>query len=126
MSLKDYFEEVKGVGILSTADDKGEVDAAIYATPHVIDEKTIAFIMRDRLSHHNVSKNPKACYLFIENSQGYVGKRLFLSKIREEKNSEQLYSMRRRKYKSDSSEDLFLVYFTIEEELPLICKDDLC
>ena len=41
------------------------------------------------------------------------------------KNSDLLFSMRRRKYQSDSKEDLFLVFFTIEEELPLICKEDL-
>lgn len=127
MSLKEYFDESKGVGVLSTADENGVVDSAIYATPHVFDDETVAFIMRDRLAHHNVSKNPKACYLFLENSPGYVGKRLYLSKVREEKNSEQLHQLRRRKNKYDvTKEDLFLVTFNVDEILPLICKEDLC
>jgi hypothetical protein len=51
MSLANYFENVKGVGVLGTADPEGKVDLALYARPHVIDEETVAFIMRDRLSH---------------------------------------------------------------------------
>ncbi len=38
MSLGEYFENVEGVGILSTADAEGNVDSAIYARPHVVDE----------------------------------------------------------------------------------------
>ncbi|WP_028307963.1 pyridoxamine 5'-phosphate oxidase family protein [Desulfitibacter alkalitolerans] len=124
MSLKEYFEEAKGVGILSTADENGVVDAAVYATPHVFDDETVAFIMRDRLSYHNVSKNPKACYLFLENSPGYMGKRLYLTKIREEKNSEQLFMLRRRNNAYDATkENLFLVTFNVDEVLPIICKE---
>ena len=122
--LKEYFNEVKGIGVLSTANEKGSVDSAIYATPHVFDDKTVGFIMRDRLSHHNVTKNPKACYLFVENAPGYVGRRLYLTKIDEEKNSEQLFELRRRN--SPPDENLFLVTFRIDEVLPLLCKDDLC
>jgi len=50
MSLSDYFENVQGRGILATADSDGMVDLAIYAKPHVIDETTIAFVMRERLT----------------------------------------------------------------------------
>ena len=51
MSLAEYFETAKGTGVLATANDQGRVDAAIYARPHVIDSETVAFIMRERLSH---------------------------------------------------------------------------
>ncbi len=126
MSLKAYFENTKGVGILSTADAKGQVDAAVYAKPEVFDDGTVAFIMRERLSHHNVTQNPKACYLFMENSPGYEGKRLYLTRTGEEKNSERLNQIRRteRKYVG-AKENLFLVTFSVDEVLPLVCKDDL-
>ena len=52
MDIKDYFENAEGNGILSTADGKGKVDAAIYSRPHFMDDGTIALIMRDRLTHH--------------------------------------------------------------------------
>lgn len=48
MALKSYFERTTGTGILSTADNKGYVDAALYSRPHFIGHK-IAFVMRDRL-----------------------------------------------------------------------------
>ena len=52
MDHNDYFENTKGTGVLSTADDNGKVNAAIYARPHFLKDGTVAFIMRDRLSHH--------------------------------------------------------------------------
>ena len=58
MNLRDYFESVKGHGVLATADKDGRVDVAVYARPHFIDDETIAFIMRDRLTHHNLQSNP--------------------------------------------------------------------
>ncbi|MDH3557663.1 MAG: pyridoxamine 5'-phosphate oxidase family protein [Deltaproteobacteria bacterium] len=121
MKLKDYFESVKGRGVLATADADGKVDAAIYATPHFIDDdETIAFIMRDRLSHHNLQSNSHAAYLFMESGGGFAGKRLFLTKTREEQDSELLNSLRRRTSPGDEKEPKFLVFFQIDKVLPLI------
>ena len=68
MSLGEYFEKTKGLGVLATADSKGKVDAAIYSRPHVMDDETVAFIMADRLTHNNLQSNPHAAYLFKEES----------------------------------------------------------
>jgi hypothetical protein len=54
MDLAKYFDTQKGTGVLATTDGQGCVDVAVYARPHVIDKETIAFIMLDRLTHHNV------------------------------------------------------------------------
>ena len=120
MELKNYFEQNRGVGILATADGDGKVDAAVYARPHVMDDGTIAMIMRDRLSHHNLQSNPHAAYLFFEDGPGYKGKRLFLTKVREEKDSELLGSLRRREYPDKKDEAKFLVFFKVDQELPLV------
>ena len=124
MNLREYFESVKGRGVLATADEEGKVDVAIYATPHFIDDETIAFIMRDRLTHSNLQSNPHAAYLFMEAGQKFTGKRLFLTKTREEKDSELLYSLRRKKYSDDKNEPKFLVFFQIDKVLPLIGSGD--
>ncbi|MHC4362698.1 MAG: pyridoxamine 5'-phosphate oxidase family protein, partial [Planctomycetota bacterium] len=84
MDLSDYFENTQGLGVLATADSAGKVDAAIYARPHVTDENTVAFIMREHLTHQNLQSNPNAAYLFVEKGAGYVGKRFYLTKLREE------------------------------------------
>jgi len=120
MSLREYFDTTKGVGVLSTADSDGKVDSAIYARPHFFDDGTMAFIMRDRLSHYNLQSNPHATYLYKEDGSGYKGKRLFMSKLREERNTELLKSLRRRKVDYGNGEDRFLVFFKLDKELPLV------
>ena len=120
MELKEYFESTEGNAILSTADGNGQVDAAIYSRPHIMDDGIIALIMRDRLTHHNLQSNAHACYMFIEKGPGYKGKRLFLTKVREEQDSELLQSLRRRQYIDEKDEAKFLVFFNIAKELPLV------
>ncbi len=120
MNLKGYLEDTKGRGILATADSEGKVDAAIYARPHVMNGDTVAFIMRDRLTHHNLQSNPHAAYLFMEAGEGYVGKRLLLTKIREEQDTELARTLRRRKYPDDKKGPLFLVFFRVDKVLPVV------
>jgi len=122
MELKKYFEDAKGTGVMATADGDGKVNAAVYAKPHFMEDGSIAFIMADRLTHHNLQSNGRAAYLFLEDGPGYKGKRLHLTMLREEQDSELLYSIRSRKYppKEEEGKPRFLVFFRIEKELPLI------
>ena len=120
MELREYFEKTEGRAILATADSDGKVDAAVYARPHFMDDGTIALILRDRLTHHNLQSNSHACYLFMEKGPGYKGKRLFLTKVREEQDTELLQSLRRRQYLNEKDEAKFLVFFKVDKELPLV------
>ena len=123
MKLDEYFENAIGVGVLSTADDSGIVNAAIYGRPHFMDGNTVAFIASDRLTHANLKKNPSAIYLFKEDGS-YKGRRLYLTKTREEKDSPLIEKIRRKKYKGigskDNRESKFLIYFKVDKVLPLI------
>ena len=119
MDLKVYFENKKGLGVLATADGEGKVDLAVYSRPHVMDGETVAFIMPDRLTHHNLQANPHAAYLFLEDEaegKKFQGLRLFLTKAHEEKDSELLRTLRRRRYGDDETER-FLVFFRIDKKL---------
>jgi hypothetical protein len=122
MDLKEYFENTKGLGVMATADADGRVDAAVYARPHVMEDGLLAFIMRDRTTHANTQTNPHATFLFKEEGPGYKGKRLFLTKVREEEDAELIKRLSRRDYSSDenSKEAKFLVYFKVDKERPLI------
>ena len=124
MTLSNYFEKAKGKGIIATADAKGKVGMAVYVRPHLINEKTAAFIMADRLMHKNLQSNPNASYLFVEEGSGYKGKRLYLTKIKEEKDTDLVNQLRRKgccpvdeSYKQGQR---FVVYFRINKVLPLI------
>ena len=124
MKLSEYFEQVKGKGVLATADSSGTVNSAVYARPHVIDEETIAFIMAERLSHENLQSNPSACYVLMEDGDKFVGKRLYLTKTKEEKNTELIEQLRRKRHyiahEEYYKENKYLVYFHIDKVLPLI------
>lgn len=125
MKLNEYFDKAKGLGVLATSDGSGKVNVAIYARPHFTDEKDdtmLAFIMADRLSHANIQKNPHAAYLFKEERQGYEGKRLHLTKVREEVNEELVAAICRRcDYNMYGKESLrYVVFFRVNEVLPLI------
>jgi hypothetical protein len=119
--LKDYFATAKGHGVLATADAKGRVNQAVFARPHLMEDGTVAFIMPHRLTHKNLQENPQAAYLFMESGPGYKGRRLYLTKVREEQDTELLYSLRRRTYPQEKQEGpRFLVFFRIDQILPLI------
>jgi hypothetical protein len=124
MKLSEYFENTKGKGILSTADSSGYVNAAVYARPHFTDENTVLFIMAEKLSHENLMSNPHATYVYIEDGDNYAGKRLYITKIKDEMNSELIDTLRRRKHyiahDEYYKENKYLVTFRIDKVLPLI------
>ena len=122
MSLKEYFENIKGLGVIATAGADGRVDAAVYARPHIMEDGLLAFVMRDRTTRANIQDNPRATFLFKEEGPGYNGKRLYLTKVKEEDDADIIESVRRRNYLSDrnSDESMFLVYFKVDKERPLV------
>jgi hypothetical protein len=127
MNLKKYFESKKGLGVLSTADERGKVNAALYSKPHVIDDAHVAFIMADRLTHANTKKNPYATFLFKENGTGYKGKRLVLKKQSETDDQELIAATCKIEYAGSICEPrylkkTFLVTFSVQSVLPLLGK----
>ena len=124
MSLDEYFHETEGYGVLATADADGNVDAAVYARPYFIDEKKIAFSMLERLSYKNVKSNPKAVYIFRENSDlhAYEGKRLYLTMVGEETDQNKVKQIKLQyasRYSVAQSGKHF-VYFKITKIRPLV------
>ncbi len=123
MSLSEYFEKAQGLGVLATADLDGAVDLALYAKPHVIDENTIAFVMQEHLTHRNLKSNPHAAYMFVEKGPGYNGKRLYLSKIREETNTSVVEMFRKKQpviCAAGDDSNKYLVHFQVNDIRPLV------
>jgi hypothetical protein len=123
MKLSEYFEKREGVGVLATADAQGKVNAAIYGRPHFFDDETVAFISAEKLTHANLQSNPHATYLFKE-TERYEGRRMYLTKIREEKNSPLIEEIRRKKYPEVEGkykrDPKYLIYFHLDKVLPLL------
>ena len=122
MSLAEYFEDIKGLGVLATSDSDGNVDIAVYSRPYIIDENTIAFSMLEKLSYSNIQSNPKAAYMFVEDSPGYNGKRLHITKTGEEKDPERIKEIKKQhaKIREPDEKIRHLVYFTIDKIRPLV------
>ena len=125
MTTQEYFEAKKGLGVISTADAEGRVNSAIYSRPHFMEDGSVAFVMRDRLTRANLNSNPYASYVFVENGPGYNGKRLYLKKTREERETDRLHALKRRTGggdRNDKDDPKYLVFFELQRELPLVSK----
>jgi hypothetical protein len=129
MDLKSYFEQHEGIGILATCDPAATVDMAIYSKPHVIDASTVAFVMRQQLSHQNIKGHLDAAYMFIKKTQDYKtcedykGLRLYLTMQREEINQSVIEEMRKKDpciYLEDDDSEKYLVFFTVTRIRPLV------
>jgi len=124
VKLSEYFEKTDGHGVIATADSKGKVGAAVYARPHFINEKTVAFIMADRLMHKNLQSNPHASYLFVESNKEDAGKRIYLTKTKEEADRKRVDEMLRKEVcpvdEGYIKGKRFLVYFKVDRVLPLV------
>ena len=125
MELRDYFDSTEGFGVLSTADESGKVNAAVYTKPQVIDDSRVAFIMGDKLTHNNIQKNPQAVFLYREEGPGYDGKRLYLRKETETDDPELIKKTCVSDYPTVFCEphyldNAYLVTFAVETVLPLV------
>lgn len=123
MNLIKYFETADGTGVLASADSEGKVNTAIYSRPHVFDDNTVAFVMRQKLTYHNLQSNPYASFLFHESGPGYSGMRLYLKKMKEETDSPLIQKMTRPNLTPEEDKakgPKYLVHFKVEKILPLI------
>lgn len=123
--LQSYFAEKSGHAILGTADAAGKVDMAIYSKPFFLGhDGEIALIMANRLSYANIKTNPNAAYMFIEQGTGYHGKRLYLTKVREEKDAALVQKLMDEKgyhfAKGEEAASMTLVHFRVESVIPLV------
>jgi hypothetical protein len=122
MSLAEYFEDIKGLGVLATSDAEGKVDIAVYSRPYIIDESTVAFSMLEKLSYSNIQSNPQAAYMFAEDGPGYKGKRLYLTMTGEEKDEERIKQIKLQHARAKDYDDKVrhLIYFKVNKIRPLV------
>ena len=128
MTLLDYFENTTGTGVLATADQDGRVDAAIYSRPHIMEDGSLAFIMRERLTLNNLQSNPYATYLFMEHGEHLKGMRLFMKKTREDTDEELIAKMTRRSLtpeRDKAAGPKHIVYFSLEKILALVGANEI-
>ncbi len=82
--LTDFFAREDHSGVLSTADQKGNVNAAIFGSGRLLDEKTLVFGLGDNRTLGNLKQNPQAVFLCFEQGTtvfDWHGARIYLEAV---------------------------------------------
>jgi len=123
MKLAELFPD-GGRGVIGTADANGVVNMAVFATPQVIDEETLAWGFTEGRSLANLKQNPHASYLYMAPSRGYSGWRLALTFKQEAGEGELLASIQAAASRAAGPQAgtaiKFVVYFKVDEVRPLM------
>ena len=122
MNIRDVLKP-GGRGVIGTASKAGVVNMAVYAVPHVVDDKTVAWGMTDGRSWNNVRENPNASYTYFASGEGFRGARLTLSLSRTEDSGEMLAKIRERTGATSPGNPeavKHVAYFKVDEMRPLV------
>ena len=121
------FNQKNRIGALATADKSGNVNAAVFGSPRMIDEDTVIMAIGDNRSLQYLQENPKASFIVIEPGGApmeWKGARLYLEMASFERYGELLDSFREniRKVAGDKSADAIIaaIRFKIMDVRPLV------
>ena len=125
------FNKKTRIGALATADKDGNVDAAVFGSPRMIDEDTVIMAIGDNRSFQNLQENPKASFIVIEPGESqteWKGARLYLELDSFERYGELLDSFRKniREVAGDRSANAIVaaVRFKITDVRGLVAPKD--
>ena len=70
--LMELFNKQPRIGTLSTANSKGEVNVAVFGSPHMIDENSVIMGIGKNRTFQNLKENPKAVFMIVEPGETIV------------------------------------------------------
>lgn len=82
--LVQLFEEKPFPGVLCSSDGQGDVNAAIFGSVRLLDDRTLVVGLGDNRTVENLRVNPKATYVFFApdpNILAWQGARLYLEAV---------------------------------------------
>lgn len=125
--VRKMFNKNARIGSLATSNGKGDVNAAVFGSPQMIDEDTVIMAIGENRSYQNLQENPKACFIVVEPGETqteWKGARVYLEVDSLERYGEMLDSFREkiRKVAGDKSANAIVaaVRFKIVDVRPLI------
>ncbi len=126
-AVMKMFNKESRVGALATANMSGEVNAAVFGSPRMIDENTVIMAIGDNRSFQYLQENPKASFIVVEPGDSptqWKGARLYLEMESFERYGEVLDSFRSkiRKIAGDKSANAIVaaIRFKVLDVRPLI------
>ena len=125
--VMEMFNKQTRIGALATTNENGDVNAAVFGSPRMIDENTVVMAIGDNRSFRNLQKNPKAAFIVVEPGDSpaqWKGVRLYLEVDSYERYGELLDSFREkiRQVAGDKSANAIVaaLRFKITDVRPLI------
>ena len=82
--LMALFNKRPRVGVLATSNKVGDVNAAVFGSPHMIDENTVVMGIGQNRSFRNLQRNPKAAFIVVEAGESpsdWRGARVYLEAL---------------------------------------------
>ena len=121
------FNRQTRIGALATSSKSGDVNAAVFGSPRMIDEETVIMAIGDHRTYKNLQENPKATFIVVEPGESpaqWKGVRLYLEVDSFERYGEVLDSFREkiRKVAGNISANAIVaaIRFTVTDVRPLI------
>jgi len=125
------FNKKARIGALATANKNGDINAAVFGSPRMIDEDTVIMAIGDNRSFQYLQENPKASFIVIEPGESptdWKGVRLYLELDSFERYGELLDSFREniRKVAGNRSANAIVaaIRFKVTDVRPLIAPPD--
>ena len=125
------FNRKPRIGALATSNKNGDVNAAVFGSPQMIDENTVIMAIGENRTFKYLQENPKASFIVIEPGDSpatWKGVRLYLEATGFERYGEVLDSFREniRKAAGNRSAEAIkaAIRFKIVDVRPLIASGD--
>ncbi|KAF5085672.1 hypothetical protein DSECCO2_67320 [anaerobic digester metagenome] len=123
----DYFNKQPRIGLLSSANKEGKVDAAIFGSPMMLDEKTVVMGLGENRTFEYLQENPNAVYTIVEQGEAFMdwkGLRVYL-KMKEYATSGETLEIYKKQVAKVAGEDAAAmihatVTFEVTEVRPLV------
>jgi predicted pyridoxine 5'-phosphate oxidase superfamily flavin-nucleotide-binding protein len=129
--VMEMFNKKSRIGALATSNKNGDVNAAVFGSPQMIDEDTVIMAIGNNRTYKNLQENPKASFIVIEpgdSPASWRGVRLYMEVAGFERYGEVLDSFREniRKVAGKQSADAIVaaIRFKILDVRPLIAATD--
>lgn len=125
--VMEMFNKESRIGVMATANKNGDVNAAVFGSPRMIDEETVIMAIGENRSFKYLQENPKASFIVVEPGESpatWKGVRIYLKMDSYERYGEVLDSFREniRKVAGDRSADAIkaAIRFKVVDVRPLI------
>jgi hypothetical protein len=82
--LMKLFNKYPRIGALATANKEGDVNAAVFGSPRMVDENTVVMGIGENRSFRNLQRNPKAVFIVMEPGEtvmDWKGARVYLEAV---------------------------------------------